>query len=478
MEQEALLDKLEANRCLKDLYKFNFDVLGMEPVGSYSKTLKELCRFIDKDKGKKKLILIPRGHLKSTIVTIGRSLQAIAENPDVRILIISATYTMACTFLNQIKKTLQNNPKFKRYYGALADNPSRWSENQIDIKKYEKGAQSKEPTITVMGVDGNLVSQHYDIIIMDDVVNRDNINTKERIEKVILSYKDMLDLLEPGGELICIGTRWHYDDLYGRILGTEDGEAEIGHDFEVFLRQVAEGGDIERGKILWPEKFTKDVLRNLLKSKGPYEFNAQYNNNPVDDESATFKRSWFKYFDTDMLKGRNLYTVMAIDPAISQEKEADYTAMVVLSKDQFGYEYVRDMTRRRLTPKELIEEMFRLDEKWHPKQVAIETVAFQKALQYYIYEEMRNRGINLPIVEVKPDARESKEMRIRRLQPKYASGMIWHDKGHFNTQYLEDELLRFPKAPHDDLIDALAYAEGLVLKPTSNIQKRKSHYLY
>lgn len=473
------MNKLEANQYLKNLYQFNFEVLKLRPVGSYSKTLKELGRCIDQDKNKKKLILMPRGHLKTSFVTIGRALQAIAENPNVRILIVSATYAMAVTFLNQIKKELQGNKKFIELYGNVASNPSRWSENQIDIKVYKAGEQAKEPTVMAMGIDGNLVSQHFDMIIMDDVVNRDNTNTKDRIEKVVLAYKDLLDLLEPNGELLCIGTRWHFDDLYGRILNEEDDdEIEIGHDFIVFRRQAVENGDIESGRILWPEKFTRDVLRSLLRSKGPYEFNSQYNNLPVDDEHATFKRSWFKYFDEDMLKNRQMYRVMAVDPAISQSKEADFTTMVVLDKDQFGFEYVRDIVRRHLEPKELIEEMFRLDETWHPKQIAIETVAFQKALQYYIYDEMRNRGISLPIIEVKPDHLESKELRIKRLQPKYAAGLIWHNKTHFNNRYLEDELLRFPKSPHDDVIDALAYADGLVITPSKLRKRKTNNYLY
>jgi len=476
------LKELEAKKYLKNLYSFNFDVLGLEPVGSYSKTLRELSSFVEKKKNKFKLILLPRGHLKSTVITVGSTLRAIAEDKSSRTLICSATYTMATTFLNQIKKTLSYNEKFKKYYGDLSKNASRWSENQIDVKEPGGSYATKEPTVTVMGVDGNLVSQHYDRIILDDVVGRSNTGTKDQIDKVKLAFKDMLDLLEPGGELIVIGTRWHYDDLYGAILGDNDNPDEnLGNNFLTFVRQAVEGGDLEKGKILWPAKFTRDKLNDLYIAKGPYEFNCQYQNTPIDDESATFKKSWFKYYNTDMLKGRNLRTVLAVDPAISLSKEADYTAMVVLSKDQFGYEYIRDIVREKLTPKQLVDNIFKLYEKWHPSQIGIEMVAFQKALQYFIHDEMQKRKIRLPIEELRPDRGDSKEIRIRRLQPKYASGSVWHDRLLPHTLHLEDELLRFPKAPHDDIIDALAYADGMSIRPskrTFNEDAKKNTYLY
>lgn len=363
----------------------------------------------------------------------------------------------------------------------MSENASRWSENQIDVKDPSRSYATKEPTVTAMGIDGNLVSQHYDIIILDDVVNRANTNSKDQIDKIKLAYKDILDLLEPGGELIVIGTRWHYSDLYGSILGgTGVDDENLGNNFIKFTRQVADKGDIDKGKLLWPKKFTRESLRDLYISKGPYEFSCQYNNIPIDDENATFKKSWIKYYDSDMLRGRELYTVMAIDPAISLKQEADYTAMVVLSKDQFGYSYIRDIVRKKLTPKQMIDNIFKLHQKWKPQVIGVEMVAFQKALQYSIHEEIQRRRIYLPIEELRPDTGQSKEFRIRGLQPKYASGSMWHDKLLPENIFLEDELTRFPKAPHDDIVDALAYAESLALKPSKrrNSEDTNTSYLY
>ena len=204
IELEAAKKELQSRKYLEDLYLFNTEVLKVEEQGPLGTFHKELCDLIIDKENNKKLLLVPRGHLKSTLVTVGYSLLRICKNPSVRILIANATYNMATAFLSQIKKHLQGNETLKDYYGDLATEADKWSENMISVKK-AKAFQRKEATVTAVGVDTAIVSQHYDVIIMDDVVNRDYINTSEQIEKTILFYKDALDLLEPNGTMIIIG---------------------------------------------------------------------------------------------------------------------------------------------------------------------------------------------------------------------------------------------------------------------------------
>lgn len=217
IEKEAILKELKARKYCTDLLRFNKEILHVEessgavPLTGFHE---ELCTFVMDEKTKKKLILVPRGHLKSTLVTVGYSLLRIAQNPETRILIANATYDMACSFLGAIKKHLKDNQTFRNYYGDLATNAEKWSENMITVPKWKPFTSKKEATVTAYGMGGNLVSQHYDLIIFDDIVNRDFINTSEQIEKTVLFYKDALDLLEPGGIMLVIGTRW--SDEIGR----------------------------------------------------------------------------------------------------------------------------------------------------------------------------------------------------------------------------------------------------------------------
>lgn len=471
---------------------FNKEVIGWPDISDPPH--RELCEIVEDETNRKKLILMPRGHLKSSVVTVGYSLQQIAKNPEVRILIANATYQMATNFVGQIKKILMRNKKFRELYGEMDQNADQWRQDMItvpvmdNVREYER----KEPTVTAMGVGGNLVSAHYDIIILDDVVNRDNINTDDQIEKVILFYKDILDLLEPGGKLIVIGTKWHDADLYGWLMDPENPESE---QVDVHLKQavrdariVRDGkryviktkrGDITPDDVLFPAKFTQQHLQELLESKGPYEFAAQYLNRIVDDETAVFRRNWMHRYDPEDLRGRLLNKYIMVDPAISTEDRADYTAMVVVGMDEFRKVFILEVVQERLTPMEIIDKLFILDEKYKPKDIGIESVAFQKSLQYYIYEESRKRNRYIPIRELRPDPAESKKKRIMSLQPYYARGDIFHPTHAINIGKLEGELLRFPHSQHDDIIDALSYFPQVAFPPKARREERgKSHYLY
>ena len=145
IELEAAKKELQSRKYLEDLYLFNTEVLKVEeqvPLGTFHK---ELCDLIIDKENNKKLLLVPRGHLKSTLVTVGYSLLRICKNPSVRILIANATYNMATAFLSQIKKHLQGNETLKDYYGDLATEADKWSENMISVKsqKHSKGRKQQ-----------------------------------------------------------------------------------------------------------------------------------------------------------------------------------------------------------------------------------------------------------------------------------------------------------------------------------------------
>ena len=177
LELEAVKTELEGRKYTKDLFEFNRKVLQVEegkgnlPLGTFHH---ELCEFVMDEKTNKKLVLVPRGHLKSTIVTIGYSLLRIAEDPGVRILIANATYDMACSFLTQIKKHLKENDVFKKYYGELAKNPDKWSENMITVGKKSFG--KKEATVTAYGIGGKTSAGNVEVDTFKDDAFLDVLN--------------------------------------------------------------------------------------------------------------------------------------------------------------------------------------------------------------------------------------------------------------------------------------------------------------
>lgn len=478
--QEETLSSIQLAKPIleNNLYKFNKFVLGIEEgkdkVGLAPVHL-EMCEFIDKNKKKFKLALIPRGHLKSTCITVGRTLQRILGDRGTRVLIANATYNNACSFLTDIKRHLKFNEKIKMFWGDPLEGAEIWARDKIMLKK--PVGSPKEPTVTVMGLEGSLTSQHYDMIIMDDLVNQDFVNTADQIEKTINFYKECLNLLEPGGELIIIGTRWHDRDLYGWIM---DSDNNVVSNFEVFIRKAFEGSlDTDEGfKALFPKKFDRKTLLKLYQQQGPYFFSTQYLNDPIPEENATFIKSWFQYYEPTDLRGATMNYFTMVDPAISLEKDADFTAIVTISVDIFKNIYIWNIIRKRMPPSELIDCLFKINEQYHPQEIAVEDVAYQKALQYYLTEEMNRRQIYLPIVQVKP-ANRSKDQRIKGLQPLYANGKIFHSKIVPNMQQLEDELLRFPRGKNDDVVDSLSYALDIIYAPKRKVSsKHKNRYLY
>lgn len=473
---ELLLTFLR-DRSLDDLFLFNKHVLKVEegdekfvPLGEFHE---EVCHFITDRKNKKKLVLVPRLHLKSKLITIGYSIQQIIKNPQVRILIYSATWTMAVDLNMNIQKKLQSCKRIHEIWGDPTVGSKEWSQDKTRLAKNE----TRDPTITAAGIDNNLVGGHYDIIIMDDVVNRANISTQEQIEKVIQRYKDSLDLLETGGQLIIVGTRWHDSDLYGWIM---DPGNDIVHSYEVMIKTAYEGniGTGEEFRALWPQKFSREELQMRLREEGWAHFSAQYLNNPVPEENAIFKKFWFQYYEPGDMRGKLLNKFLVIDPALSTAKDADFTAMVVVGVDEYGLIYVLDIVRARFSPHDIIEKMITFASEWNIHDIGIEMVAFQKTLAYSLREHPLFKKRPFHITEVKPNDR-TKEYRIRGLQPLYENGKIYHNKAHANTIYMEDELVRFPLGAHDDIIDAFSYALDLIF-PAKQKQAHAgaNHWLY
>ena len=443
------------------LFKFNKHALQAEkgsdsfaPLGEFHK---ELCKFVQSNPKKKKLILVPRSHLKTKLVTVGYSCFKIAKNPKIRILIYSATWQVAVDIVQTIERNLSDeNGRFVEVFGNFREGAPQWQNDRFRLKENDK----KEPTVTASGIDNNLVGGHYDLIIFDDVVSADNITTSDQIQKVIKTYNQALDLLEPDGEVIVVGTRWHDADLYGWIM---DPGNNVLPQFEIFKKEAFQGSiETDDGfELLWPGKFTRHNLWERLQSEGWSQFSAQYLNEPVPEETAIFKRQWFMHYDEADLRGKLLTKFMAVDPALSEATTADYTAMMVVGMDQWNCMWILDIVRERLNPNEVINTIFQMKEKWNLTNVAIESVAYQKALAYFLRQEMSRRGKYFHVEEVKPQNR-SKEERVKGLQPLYENRKIFHNPLLKNNYFLEDELLRFPNAKHDDLVDALSYTLDII----------------
>jgi len=165
---------------------------------------------------RRKLILWPRGHLKSTVFTQAETLRRAVKNPNMRILISSMKWDNAKTYLTAIKGIMQTK-EFIELYGDLLPPPNSkyYKNNDAELTLMTRSNLSiREATFSTTGIDKEKTGQHYDLIVHDDVVGRDNISNDAMMTKVITYYRDCVSLLDPKREMWVIGTRWHPNDLY------------------------------------------------------------------------------------------------------------------------------------------------------------------------------------------------------------------------------------------------------------------------
>lgn len=222
------------------------------------------------------------------------------------------------------------------------------------------------------------------------------------------------------------------------------------------------------GSLLFPEKLSKEFLHQARSIMGSYIFANQYQNEIIPDGLQVFKESWIKYY-SELPKKK--YTFAMIDPAIGQEDHHDYTGVVVIDVDTDANWYIRAAKRGRYTPTEIIDLIFRIYDQFQPKIIGVESVAYQKALLYMLDEEMKKRRRVIPVKDIHPGIDKTKEMRISGvLVPRYEWGRIYHAKG---LEDLESELLLFPRASHDDIIDALSLLDNIITYPEKEKEKNE-----
>jgi len=424
-----------------------------------------------------KLILWPRGHLKSTIFTQGETIRRLLLNPDLRVLINSSKQDTGVPFLTAIKG-VYGSDRFKALYGDLLPNNRSGKEflnNQFALTLLSRRNKSlKEPSISVSGLDVTKTSQHYDLIFHDDVVVRENVGNFEMMDKVWKSWQDSLDLLEPDGIMVVIGTRWHPLDLYGRILSdhvdprcfsTGEKTHHVPHcecQFDVSLLKYKN----DQGLYIFDSKFDDLVIKQLKSIKTQREFSSQYENNPASEENCWFKqeeveRSLISKEEIQALRSR-LVWYMIVDPAESLEARSSFTAVVCVGVDhQTGVWYVDYAKQARVDTEGFISLIFDAHIEMNPHIFAMEK-STRKALEYVIKDKMAQFNRFFSIEEVTPalgHTPNAKEIRIRSLRPLFSAGRI---KINSELHDLISILTTIPSSPTFDLADALSYTFQLV----------------
>ena len=436
------------------------------------------------------LLLAPRGFGKSTIGTVAFALWLVCVKPNIRILINSSSAGKAQNFMRQIKLHLEQNPNLIAMFGEQY-NDKHWNNNEIVVKT--RTEILKEPTISAHGWSGAVVGNHYDVHLIDDLVNEDNARTKGQREKLKDWYYMSLDpTLEPHGFRLNTGTRYHYDDLYGHFI--EQAKAEKMEQEHAMMEEASDEEDVRPLRVLrlkaiqddntslWENKFP---IRKLLRKKsrmGSIRFNAQFQNETDLMKGKVFKEEYFRFYKRDEIHVPDLEIYQGVDLAIGQKQENDYFALVTKGYDPMtNFAYTLDVVHGRYTfrdqmililwkagkdldeiksilgipdlPVKHIIKLFKGQPKHAKRQydtvkkIGIESVAYQKVLP----EELIMRTRDLPIFQIQQKL--DKKSRLEKYSARWENGMEFLPEDNSCVNLVE-ELLLFDDGEHDDLPDA------------------------
>lgn len=414
-------------------------------------------------KNKNMLILMPRGTFKSSVVTIGFTLQILLNEPNVRVLIDSETQAKGKAFLSEIKGHLEKNDIYRAYFHAIhsvfpdgvsvkRNKDLLWTNNEIVVAS--RSRPLKEPSVMASGIDKSINGMHFDYIICDDLHSEKNVTNKEQIQQVIDHWKLSNSLIDPGKSTLVIGTRWDYNDLYQEILDKHRD------DYNVIIRRAIK----DDGTAFFPSRLPLEELEKIKLKQGTSHFSNQYLNEPISEEDATFKRSDIIYKNWIDIKDIPINWYLLVDPSF-EGPYSDYAGVIVVGMDYQKQLYVRHVHRQKMNFADIIQLVFDLNTQYRPKVIGIKIVGQAKALMYEMNNEQRRRGTWLPIRELR-DSKHSKEDRIKSLAPVYNFHHAFHLKDTSQLDELEYEMLHFPKAKHDDILDAYASVLEIATAPS------------
>lgn len=412
---------------------------------------------VESGKVKRLMIFTPPRHGKSELSTINFPVWYLGKNNDKEVVTASYSEILATDFGKKARDTV-SDPVYKAIFGMSL---------KADEKSKLKWRTTKGGTYTSVGIGGALTGRGANLLIIDDPIkSSEEAESKVYRDKVWDWYRTVAyTRLMKGAAVVLILTRWHKDDLAGRLIEAENDGGEKWE--KIILPAIATADEEHRkaGEALWEDQFPLKRLEEIKGTLGIYNWSSLYQQDPITSENQVFSGDWFKYRDQGDVDALDTRNFLVVDAAVSTKDGADYTGFCDNKVDSEN-KWNLCAWRERISPKDLVNKLFDLHKKNNYERIGIEKMMATMAIKPFLNDEMRKRNVFLPIVELKPHGK-NKEVRIKWLEPRYSSGSIYHIRGRCTD--LEEELLTFPKGIHDDTMDATAYMEEIA-EPYVKIQ--------
>lgn len=287
--------------CERSLYAFAKGILRRDLLSP--RLHGWFCASLQRNPPYRKLRLMPRGHLKSTIVSealpIHMLIQPDPENgenvywpgisgADMRILLSGEKQDLMSAHLRWIENQWETNSLLRGLWPQRAwqiprRDAKKWNENEMLIPRQNDYA---DPSIRVIGVGGAITGAHPNVLIKDDLISIEAANSPTVMQTAIEWHKSSRALLAPDEERgleYIIGTRWAVSDLYSHIMQTDPS-------VECMTRSI-----VEDGVPIWPEKISLKHVADLRKEYGSL-FHLLYMNNAGDPELTDFSETDLRYY--------------------------------------------------------------------------------------------------------------------------------------------------------------------------------------
>lgn len=455
----------------------------------------------------KKLLLLPRAHLKSHLLA-NKAAWLVTRHPEITSIYLSSTTSLAEKQLSYIKDILDSKTYrmyFPEYIHPEVGKRKKWNSEEIVIDHPMRGEDiTRDSTIKIAGLTTTTTGFHCDVLFIDDVVEPGNAYTEGGRDMVTSRTSQFESVRNPTGYTIGAGTRYHGRDQYGiwmeETYDLYDQDEETGdwyvkgkkNSWEVFEEVVETDGNF-----IWPATVRPDGKQFgfnhqiLAKTYAGYhdkaQFWAQYYNNPNQGNKTRISRDKFQYWTARNLKrndgqwemfGRRLNIFVAIDFAYSMGKRADSSAIAVIGMDYLRNIYILDLIEFKTDNMgEYIKEVRDSHIKWGFTKVRAETTAAQQIIVNTMKDKLREEGLSLSIEEYKPSRHEGTkyERMAATLEPLYEEMKIWHPEGGL-TLVLEDQLLQ-ERPANDDLKDAVTNAINIAKPPSQPRGSRDEDYV-
>jgi predicted phage terminase large subunit-like protein len=378
------------------------------------------------------------------------------HNPDHFVIVGSYNDEIAGDFGEDIL-TIINSERFKMVFP--------------DFELKRKGQMSKKKIMTnkggvvfAVGRGSSATGRGAHLAVIDDPIkDREEADSPTIRNKLWKWFTQVIltRLMGKHGVVMIVQTRWHEDDLPGRLLdprNPEYSEKEAKRWVSVTLPALAEENDpLGRavGEPLWPERFPLTMMNNM-RDIDPRGFASLYQGHPSVEDGDFFKK---EHLVTYVRKNRPDWQEMKIygsgDYATTTRQVNDRTALGVWGVDRDDEIWLLDLWWGRAATDKVVDEQIRLMKKWTPFLWVMEASTVTHSIGPFLKKRMREEKIYTTIQKLPTIA--DGPARARSFQGRYNMDMVHLPEDHPKFLMMRDELLAFPQGMHDDFVDMCAY---------------------